>query len=233
MRLLADCIDQVFVTRAHSDCLRLEREQPAALSMMDMVNPEATEVIRAMLSAFASGNAEEWLERMAPLVESTNARVVPQYFTHEKNLNWTKTIHSLVSADCSPALQKALRRGTDERFVRRITTYATSHLLAQLAPRFNYTTTRMDAEFESPSYMARTLWLRVFYTYDWIGHGGIEQLAAEKNSNDEIDRHYVIVASYADSFMTCDSKARRAERALRAALAEWELFSKQEAHWFQ
>jgi len=56
----------------------------------------------------------------------------------------------------------------------------------------------------------------------------------EKNSNDEIDRHYIIVASYADSLITSDAKAVRAERALRSALAEWELFfSEQEAHWLQ
>ena len=73
MRLLADCIDQVVVTRAHSDCLRLEREQHAALSLMDMVDPEATEVIRAMLSAFASNNADAWLERMAPLRTESSA----------------------------------------------------------------------------------------------------------------------------------------------------------------
>jgi hypothetical protein len=233
MRLLAGCLDQVVAIRTHTDCLRLEREQGAALNLINMVDPDSTEVIRAMMGAFASGDAEAWLERMAPLVERANAEVGTQYFTHEKNLAWTKIIHSHVLACCSPDLRAALRRGSDDGLVRRITTYATSHILEQLAPRFGYTPARMDAEFESPSYLVRSLWLRIFYIYEWIGRGGIQQLAAEKNTNDEIDRHYVIVASYADSFMTSDLKAERAERALRVALSEWELFSSREAHWFQ
>jgi len=96
---------------------------------------------------------------MAPLVEKANAIATPQYLTHEKNLALTRDIHSHVLARCSPAPRNALRRGEDKSLLHRITTYTTSCLLAQLAPRFDYTPARMDAEFQSSSYMTRSVWL--------------------------------------------------------------------------
>lgn len=233
MRLLASCIDRVEVARAHSDCLKIEREQGAAMDLTGIIDPQATKVVRAMLGAFASGETQDWLDRMAPFVEKAKSTVLPQYFAHEGNLDATRVVHSSVLSVCRPELQKALRRKQDKRLVHRIATYITSGLLLQLAPKFDYAPARLDAEYENPSYMARSVWLRVFYILDWIALGGIDHLTGEKNSNDEIDRHYVIVASYVDGFITGDRKAERAERALRSALSEWELFSDREAHWFQ
>lgn len=215
---LATVPDRVFLARGNGECLKAELDRGRPLELDDLISLEATEWLRAILVEIAHRRHGERLEVMAAEIEKVNATARTDYLDDMQNLASLRGLISTLESAYTADFQKRLRSGKvgEDEYVAVVSNAAASVVndgSMKLSAGW------VDTFFTARSYAARWLWLRVETVTEWLAKGGVENVAASKVTNSDVDRHYLVLASYCDQLLTGDRAMQEKDRKLRAALA--------------
>lgn len=210
--------DRVFFAKGNGECLAAELESGRPLTLDDLISPEATGWIRALLGEVAQGVHGEGFARMAAEIDAANAEARAGHLDDRHNLAGLHALVPTLRSEYTEEFQKRLRAdGVDEdEYVAVVSHAATSVVTDESMPLPEGRLARLVAE---RSYLARWLWLRVETVTGWLAAGGVENVAAHRVTNSDVDRHYLVVGSYCDELLTRDGAMQDKDRRLRAALA--------------
>ena len=218
LKILSRVPDRVVVAKGNGECMKEELDQGCSLTLDGLISTEATIWLRRLLVEVADRKRGEMFELMAAEIDNANERARQEHLDHSDNLDTLKELISTLRSAYSEEFQKRLRSGlVDEgEYV-----VVVSHAATMVVDDDSMTLKQgsIDVFIKERSYVMRWLWLRVQTVTDWLASGGSDQVAAERVTNSDIDRHYLAVGSYCDELLTKDRNMQVADRRLRAALA--------------
>lgn len=218
LRPLAEIPDRTFAAKGNGPCLKAELEQGRPLNLDDLIWPEATSWLRRLFVEIAEERRGDQFEGMEAEIGNANDKAREEHFDHLGNLSSLRTLIATLRSAYSQDFQRRLRANLvdEEEYIAVVSNAATLVVDNQ---SMSIEAGSMERFIARRSYVMRWLWLRVETVTAWIKEGGSETVAAERVTNSDIDRHYLITGSYCDELLTKDRDMQRIDRLLRAALA--------------
>jgi hypothetical protein len=212
--------DRVHFVLGNGDLMKKERKVGRAICLDDLVDDEGQDALQGLLEEVRSGVRGPWFKWVERDREESMKRMAEGHLDHARNVAAIQELIPTVLKALSPNALKRLRRGdvgSEERI--RIASGITSALFFGVMKDGGISEPTAKKLFQSKSYHARYLWLRVHIVIRWIQDGAFGTMSGERATNDLVDSYYVLVGSYCDQLLTKDGGPALADIELRAALA--------------
>jgi hypothetical protein len=219
LKVLSDAPDRVFVTRGNGQNLSAELSLKRPLTLSDLLLPDATLWLRALLREVALETRGDIFKTLEEQVHESNARMKVGHLNHQENLTQLHSLVPTLKEAYSQEFIKRLRSGrvaNDEYLA--VISGMTAHIVSKISADINLSEGEAAILVEQKSYIARHFWLRIRSITDWLARGGYERVSAINVTNDDVDRHYVAIGSYCDGILSSDKNVIELDRDLRRVL---------------
>ena len=213
---LAHFPNRVFA--AYSVSQALAREMQTLQSVAGhMMWREATASVREVLTWVRTGKENATIRRMHESPSHTDATLRNDHFDHSHNKRSIESLVELVQGQLPNEFQKALRKPTtsDEDRLDAVHQLAKSVAYGVLAER-DINRNRARAFLCKRPLFYRYLIVKTWNSLDWLYAGGLEGFKAKDATNELLDHHYALTASFFDGVLSEDAKVNRAYTALEA-----------------
>jgi len=215
---LSEARERVSVTIGNGECLKAELGSGRPLAFADLISADATNWFRQVLAEISGGAHGPAFEQIDARIADANAYARASHLDHQANLRDLQALIPTLRSAYTPDFQKRMRAkqvGDDEYVT--IVSFAATKVVNDKS--MSLSAGSIEALMNARSYAARWVWLRVDTVTEWLAMGGTDSVKAERVTNSEIDRHYVVVGSYCDELLTKDGAMQEKDRKLRLALA--------------
>jgi len=206
------------VVAAYSVSQGLARELRTLQSVAGhMLWREATASVREVLTWLQTGKRNATICRMIENPSDIDAKLKNDYFDHSQNKQSIESIVELVRAQLPREFQRALRKPvtSDEDRLEAVHQLATSVAYGVLAER-GVARNRARSFLRRRPLFYRLLILKAWNSIDWLHAGGLEGLKPKDATNELLDQHYALTATFFDGVLSEDAKVNRAYTALQA-----------------
>ena len=213
---LARVPERVFAAYSvsHSLSRELRTLQSAAGHMLWR---EATVSVREVLTWVRTGQENTTIRGMRNSPSHTDAKLKADHFNHSQNKETIESLVELVRGQLPHEFQKALRKPatSDEDRLDAVHQLAKSVAYGVLAER-GINRNRARAFLCKRPLFYRYLIVKAWNSLDWLYAGGLEDFKAKDATNEMLDHHYALTASFFDGVLSEDGKVNRAYTALQA-----------------
>ena len=207
---LARYAHRVFVSRPIAECLRheLERVQPVAGHMLFR---EATQFLRQVLQAVATGVTNAAFERVIHDPEDHLFDLKRDYLDHDSNKCRSLELVEATKLEMSAEFARRVRgnQATREQKIAFVREKAPSLLLNVLQEN-NFSRARAVNLIRRKPMLLRYFYANLWACLTWEEQGRLEGLGSKKVSNDLLDREYVLSATFFDGVLSRDGRVNEA-----------------------
>lgn len=217
LRHLAQTPKRVFA--AHSVGEALSRELHSLQSVEHhMLWKAATAYVREVLAWVRTGQENATILRMRAMPTHADASLKSDYFDHAHNKETIEGHVNLVWGQLSQDFQQSLRKSTtDEDRLDAVHQLAKSVAYGVLLER-NVNRNRARVFLRKRPMFYRYFIVKAWNALNWHYAGGLDGFAEKRATNELIDHHYTLTASFFDGVFSNDDKVNRAYTALMALL---------------
>jgi hypothetical protein len=218
LQILSNVPSRVHVTYSVNEALddELSTLRPVTGRML---HHKATEFVRDLLNSVSSGVEGTTLALMRRKSPENVANLSAQHLDHAENKKRFSELIETTKSCVGIDLQQKLRRGEMTEIEKLEMVH---HFSVNLFPKVlqdrgvNVGRARM---FMKRRPMAlRYYFLNIWYLFHWIEKGGFDCIKAEKITNDEVDRQYILTASFFHGLLSLEARVNDAYKALTAML---------------
>lgn len=218
LRCLALVPERVHAAYAVSEALYRELDSLKAVKH-HMLCRAATSHIRKVLSWVRTGQENDALRQIRAMPTHADTSLMGDHFDHARNKEALADHFDLVWRQLSPDFQKSLRKPvtTDEDRLDAVHQLAKSVAYDVLLER-GVNRNRARVFLQKRPMFYRYFIVKVWNAMDWLCAGGLDGLSEKNATNERLDHHYTLTASFFDGVLTNDDKVRRSYTALGAVL---------------
>ncbi len=220
---LARTPERVFAAYSVNEALSrelrsLQSDSPQSVER-HMLWKAATSHVREVLAWVRTGHESATILRMLASPTHADKLLVDDYFDHANNKETVTGHFDLVWGQLSPDFQQSLRKPTttDEDRLDAVHQLAKSVAYGVLFER-GVNRNRARVFLRKRPMMYRWFILKTWNALNWHYVGGLDGFAERRATNELLDHHYTLTASFFDGVLSSDGKVNRAYAALMELL---------------
>lgn len=210
LAILARHRHRVFVSRAIAECLKyeLERAQPVSGHMLYR---EATQFLRRILHAVATGVTNAEFERVIHDPQNHISDLKRDYLDHDSNKRRSLELVEATKLEMSPEFASRLRGklASWEEKIAFVREKGLSLLLGVLQEN-NFSRERALNFARRKPMLLRYFYANLWACLSWEEYGRLEGMGPKKVSNDLLDSEYVLSATFFDGILSCEPRVNEA-----------------------
>jgi hypothetical protein len=180
-----------------------------------MLHPKATAFVRNLLDSVRNETDGYALDRIRSDPENHREALAKDHLDHTQNKLSLCELIKETKNSLSDDIQKCLRANkvTDSERLQIIYKIVVD-LLPQILAENGVSYARARAFMKHKPLILRYLFLKVWYNIYWIGKGGIDSFPEKDVSNEELDKQYVLSASFFHGILSNDNRVNDSYRDL-------------------
>lgn len=219
LQALACHPSRIFVSRATSECLKYELENGCPVTG-HLCFREATQFLRSVLLAVATGTPTEEYLRVVKDPEDHLSGLKQDYLSHHVNKERSLELVDATKREMSNEFAKRVRgaRATHEERLAFVREKAPSLLFDVLLDN-GFRREKARGLIRRKPMLLRYFYVKLWACLEWEEQGRLEGMAGKKISNDLLDHEYILAATFFDGVLSDEPRVNKAYQAVSALLA--------------